>query len=142
MMIKQISPLVTVDEIEPCLPFWTELGFDLIATVPHDDSVGFAMLNHGSLIMYQSTPGVEADLGASGAPAELEAEMGSSTSALFVEVEDHESVPEAKVIVPRRKTFYGVDEAFGRDGVGVCTVRWTRRRRVTTQARRHVITAP
>lgn len=79
------------------------------------------MLNHGSLIMYQSTPGVEADLGASGEPADFQAEMGSSTSVLFVEAEDLEAVPEAKVIVPRRKTFWGVDQVFVRDGGGVCT---------------------
>ncbi len=47
--------------------------------------------------------------------------MGSSTSVLFVEAEDLEAVPEAKVIVPRRKTFWGVDQVFVRDGGGVCT---------------------
>ncbi len=123
MTIKQITPLITVDEIEPCLPFWTELGFELVATVPHDNNIGFAMLNHGNLmLMYQSTASVEADLGASGAQAGLPAEMGSSTSALFVEVEDLESLiksmPEPEVIVPRRQTFYGMDELFVRAPCG------------------------
>ena len=121
--MKQITPLITVDEIEPCLPFWTALGFELMATVPHDDKIGFAMLNHGDLVlMYQSAASVEADLGASGAPSGLAAEMGASTAALFVEVEDLESVIEAtqgsEVIVPRRQTFYGMDEIFVRAPCG------------------------
>lgn len=121
--MKQITPLVTVDEIEPCLPFWTALGFELIATVPHEEKIGFAMLNHGDLmLMYQSTASVEADLGASGAPAGIAAEVGSSTSMLFIEVEDLESVIEttrgAEVIVPRRQTFYGMDEIFVRAPCG------------------------
>ena len=121
--MKQITPLITVDEIEPCLPFWTALGFELLGTVPHDDKIGFAMLGHGGLmVMYQSTASVEADLGASGAPAELPAEMGSATSTLFVEVEDLETVIEAtrgaEVIVPRRETFYGMDEIFVRAPCG------------------------
>lgn len=121
--MKQITPLITVDEIEPCLPFWTGLGFELTATVPHDGKIGFAMLGHGDLmLMYQSTGSVEADLGASGAPTGLSAEMGSSTSTLFVEVDELEAVIEATrgadVIVPRRTTFYGMDEIFVRAPCG------------------------
>lgn len=121
--MKQITPLITVEEIEPCLPFWTALGFELTGTVPHDGKVGFAMLNQGSLmLMYQSTGSVEADLGASGAPDGLAAEMGSSTATLFIEVEDVEAVIDAtrgnEVIVPRRQTFYGMDEVFLRAPCG------------------------
>ena len=121
--MKQITPLITVDEIEPCLPFWTRLGFEVVGTVPHDDKIGFAMLNHGELmLMYQSMGSVEADLGASGAPPGLPAEMGSSTSTLFIEVEALEAVIEgtqgSEVIVPRRQTFYGMDEIFLRAPCG------------------------
>ena len=64
--MNKATPLITVDEIEPCLPFWTDaLGFELTATVPHGDAVGFAMLNKGSVeLMYQSRASVDADLGA------------------------------------------------------------------------------
>jgi hypothetical protein len=121
--MKQITPIITVDEVEPCLPFWTALGFEVIGTVPHDGKVGFAMLNHGDLLlMYQSTGSVEADLGASGAPADLPSEMGRSTTTLFIEVEDLDAVIEAvggsEVIVPRRTTFYGMDEVFLRPPCG------------------------
>lgn len=121
--MKQITPLITVDEVESCLPFWTNLGFEVIGTVPHDGAIGFAMLNHGDLMMmYQSTGSVEADLGTSGAPVDLPAELGRSTTTLFVEVEDLDAVIEAtsqsEVIVPRRKTFYGMDEIFVRAPCG------------------------
>jgi hypothetical protein len=34
--MKKATPPISVDAIEPCLPFWTEgLGFELDATVPH-----------------------------------------------------------------------------------------------------------
>ena len=36
--MNKATPLITVDEIEPCLPFWTDgLGFELTVTVPHED---------------------------------------------------------------------------------------------------------
>ena len=61
--MKKATPLITVEAIEPCLPFWTEaLGFELTATVPHEDSMGFAMLNKGDvMLMYQSRASIDAD---------------------------------------------------------------------------------
>ena len=122
--MKKVTPLITVHEIEPCLPFWTQgLGFEVTATVPHEDTVGFAMLRkNGVELMYQSHASVEADLGASGAPEGLGAEMAAGTSTLFIEVEALEEVTEAlgdaEVLVPRRQTFYGMDEVFVRAPCG------------------------
>ncbi|MGB1841329.1 MAG: hypothetical protein ACPHWZ_09500 [Longimicrobiales bacterium] len=81
------------------------------------------MLNHGDLMMmYQSTGSVEVDLGASGAPVDLPAELGRSTTTLFVEVEDLDTVIEAasqsEVLVPRRTSFYHMDEIFPRAPCG------------------------
>lgn len=121
--MKRATPLITVDDIEPCLPFWKKLGFEVTATVPHEDSVGFAMLHGGAVeLMYQSRASVEADLGASGAPAGLADEMAGATTTLFVEVEALDPVIEAlgdsEVLVPRRRTFYGMDEIFVRADCG------------------------
>jgi uncharacterized glyoxalase superfamily protein PhnB len=122
--VKKATPIITVDEIEPCLPFWTDaLGFEVTATVPHGDKVGFAMLHNGSVeLMYQSRASIEADLGASGAPEGLGAELASGTSTLFVEVEALDPVVAAlegaEVVVPRRQTFYGMDEIFVRAPCG------------------------
>lgn len=123
--MKKATPILTVDAIEPCLPFWTDaLGLEVTVTVPHEDAIGFAMLNKGDVeIMYQSRASIDADLGTSGAPEGLGAELTGSTATLFVEVDDLDQVIEAlgeaaDVVVPRRQTFYGMDELFVRAPCG------------------------
>ena len=122
--MKRVTPLVTVEAIEPCLPFWTEnLGFEVTATVPHEDTLGFVILRKDDVeLMYQSRASVEADLGASGAPAGLAGEMASGTATLFIEVDGLDGVidalGDAEVLVPRRTTFYGMDEIFVRPPCG------------------------
>lgn len=119
--LNKITPLMTVDAIEPCLPFWTErLGFEITATVPHGDAIGFAMLNKGNVeLMYQSRASLEADLGPAGAAAghpDLPARLATSTTTLFIEVAALDPVVAAlegaEIVVPRRQTFYGMDEIF------------------------------
>ena len=119
--MKKATPLITVDAIEPCLPFWTEgMGFELTATVPQEGTFDFAMLQNGSVeLMYQTRSSIEADLGA---PEGLAKTMADGTAALFVEVESLEDVlnglGDAEVLVPRRQTFYGMDEVFVRAPCG------------------------
>ena len=121
--MKRATPLITVSRIEDCLPFWTALGFEVTTTVPHEGAIGFAMLNKGAVeLMYQSRASVQDDLGSSGAPSTLAAELEESSAALFVEAETLEPVIEAlsgvEVVVPRRETFYGMDEVFLRAPCG------------------------
>jgi hypothetical protein len=72
--------------------------------------------------MYQSRASVEADLGASGAPRTLGEELAHSTTTLFVEVGRLDDVVavlgDTPVVVPRRQTFYGMDEVFVRPPCG------------------------
>lgn len=119
--MKKATPIMTVDAIEPCLPFWADrLGFEITATVPHGDAIGFAMLQKGAVeLMFQSRASVEDDLGASGAAAgfpDLAQRMAGSMTTLFIEVDDLDPVVAAlegaQVVVPRRQTFYGMDEIF------------------------------
>ena len=118
--MKKVTTILTVEEIEPCLPFWTGLGFEITATVPHEDKLGFAMLQGGAVeLMYQSRASVAADLGPAGASAGFDSlveDMAQSTATLFIEVEALDAVIEAladaTVVVPRRETFYGMDEIF------------------------------
>jgi len=119
--VKKATPIMTVEAIEPCLPFWTErLGFEVTATVPHGDALGFAMLNKGNVeLMYQSRASVADDLGPAGAAAghpDLPERMAGSMTTLFLEVEALDPVVAAlegaDVVVPRRQTFYGMDEIF------------------------------
>ena len=125
--MKKATPIMTVEQIEPCLPFWTErLGFEITATVPHEDRMGFAMLQNGSVeLMYQSRASVEADLGPKTVEAgypDLATQMAEGMSTLFIEVDAIDPVVAAlegaDIVVPRRQTFYGMDEIFVRAPCG------------------------
>lgn len=122
--MRKLTPIITVEAIEPCLPFWTEmLGFEAPVTVPHEDAIGFAILQKdGVELMYQTRASIDADLGESGAPAELGAQLAGSTTLLFLEVDAIDPLlPElenVEVVVPRRQTFYGMDEVFVRAPCG------------------------
>lgn len=120
-----ITPIVVVDAVEPCLPFWTErLGFEAVATVRHADAVGFAMLQRGdAVVMYQSRASVQDDLVAAAPDRQgLAEELAGSTTTLFVKVDELDPVLDAmagiEVVVPRRQTFYGMDEVFVRAPCG------------------------
>ena len=122
--MRKLSPLLTVDAIEPCLPFWVErLGFAKVVEVPDGSALGFVILaKDGVEIMYQSRASVEKDIPglargtASGMPA-----MG-----LFIEVGDIDAVEQAlsgiEHVIPRRRTFYGMDEVVVRDPGGYVVV--------------------
>ena len=122
--MKKLTPILTVETIEPCLPFWTErLGFEVTVSVPHESAIGFAILKHGEVeLMYQSGPSIDADLGASGAAPGLGAELASGNSTLFIEVASIDDLLDklegVEVVVPRRQTFYGMDEIFVRAPCG------------------------
>jgi uncharacterized glyoxalase superfamily protein PhnB len=122
-IMKKATAIIVVDAIEPCLLFWTALGFEITAEVPHENTIGFAMLSNGDVeIMYQSRASMVADVEQSGAPAGLADELARSTTALFVEVAEVdavlENIEDAEVLVPRRETFYGMDEVFVRAPCG------------------------
>lgn len=104
----KLTPLLMVEAIEPCLPFWERLGWIKVAEVPHGDALGFAILVKDEVeLMYQSRASVAADL-----PPLAELPMGGSF--LFLEISDLDAViaslGDAPVVNPRRTTFYGMDE--------------------------------
>lgn len=116
--MKKLTPIITVESVEPCLPFWTErLGFALTAQVPEGDHMGFAMLQHGAVeVMYQTRSSMAAD-----APQLAAAQVGER-NLLFIEVADVEDVARrlegVEVVVPMRTTFYGAKELFVRAPCG------------------------
>lgn len=127
--MKNVTPIIVVDAIEPCLPFWTDaLAFEIVATVPHGDGIGFAMLHRGDVeLMYQSRASMEDDLGPSGGPPGLGRELAESNTMLFMEVDALDPVIEAlgadaNVLVPRRRTFYGMDEIAVRAPCGTSVI--------------------
>lgn len=114
--LKRITPVLIVDAIEPCIPFWEAIGFDRMAEVPHGDKLGFLILEKSGLeIMYQTRASLAEDL-----PALAKSPLGGTF--LFLEVMnlDHviEAIGDAPVIFPRRKTFYGMEEIGVREPGG------------------------
>lgn len=122
--MRKLTPIITVDAIEPCLKFWTDtFGLEVTVTVPHEDAIGFAILQKdGVELMYQTRASIDADLGESGAPAQLGAELSAGRTILFAEVEAIDpllpKLGSAEIVVPRRQTFYGMDEIFVRAPCG------------------------
>jgi hypothetical protein len=115
--VKKMTPILFVEAIEPCLPFWTDwLGFEVTVTVPRDDRLDFAILQRGPIeLMYQTRQSVADDV-----PALLD-DVSHGATTLFIEVESLEPYLQtltADVLVPRRQTFYGMDEVFVRAPCG------------------------
>ena len=117
-MVKKLTPVLFVAEIEPCLKFWTEqLGFQKIAEVPEGNKLGFVMLQKGNVeLMYQSYASVDKDWPATGQVAR------KGPTFLYIEVEDLEAVKAAvkgaEVVMPERTTFYGAREIGIKDPAG------------------------
>ncbi|HUF26223.1 MAG TPA: VOC family protein [Gemmatimonadaceae bacterium] len=116
--VRKLTPVLVVEHIEPSLQFWTErLGFEKTVEVPEGDRLGFVILvGNGVEIMYQSRASVQSDV-----PA-IAAMRGGEATALFVEVADIGVVERAMAdldkIVPRRTTFYGMEEIGVREPGG------------------------
>lgn len=113
--MKKLTPVLMVQAVEPCLAFWTALGFERTVEVPHGDRLGFVMLvKDGIEVMYQSRASVQADV-----PALAELPGGT---ALYLEVDDLDAVVAklagAPLLVPRRTSSYGADELAVREPGG------------------------
>ena len=108
--IQSITPVLMVEEIEPCLKFWVErLGFEKIAEVPEGQKLGFVLLKKNSIeLMLQSYASVAKDV-----PAMAD-EARRSKAHLYVRVAKLDEViarlQGVPVTVPERKTFYGARE--------------------------------
>jgi uncharacterized glyoxalase superfamily protein PhnB len=119
--MRKLSPVLIVDAIEPCLEFWVDrLGFAKTAEVPEGDQLGFVILaKDGVEVMYQTVESVRHD-----APAVLASGRTPTPGSvgLFIEVSDVAAVEQAvsglEHVVPRRQTFYGMDEVGVREPGG------------------------
>lgn len=118
MTIKRITPVLFVQEIEPCLKFWTErLGFQKTAEVPEGGKLGFVILQKdGTELMYQSYASVDKDM-----PA-ISSVVRKGPSFLYIEVDSLDAIkPAVKgtgVYLTERTTFYGAREIGVKDPAG------------------------
>ena len=115
MEIKNLAPILLVDAIEPCLPFWVNRwGFAVTVKVPDEGPLVFAIVAKGSIeVMLQSRTSANDDLGDIGAigPSLLYIRVAALDAVLA-------AVPAGDIVVPRRTTFYGADEVYVRDPAG------------------------
>lgn len=120
--MKKLTPVLSVEEIEPCLDFWFRLGFEKTTEVPEGDKLGFVILKNGNVeIMLQSRASIAKDIEALG-----RGPFAKDGVTLFVEVEKLDDIlaklGDAEVVVPERKTFYGTREIAVRSPGGVVVV--------------------
>ena len=48
MTVKKITPVLFVEEVEPCVKFWMDrLGFEKTVELPEGNKLGFAILQKG-----------------------------------------------------------------------------------------------
>jgi uncharacterized glyoxalase superfamily protein PhnB len=121
---ESIAPVLIVERVEPTRDFFRDrLGFAQTVEVPHEDTVGFVIVEKdGVEVMVQSHASVIADVGPDAARAVNETISGRGAVGLYVSVSDVElvvpAVADADVIVPLRKTFYGAHEITVREPGG------------------------
>lgn len=106
-MFKRLTPVFTVERIEPCLDFWTtRLGFVKVFEAPEGDYLGFAILVRDNVeIMYRSFDSMRHDV------PDLETACVRDSGIVYIEVGDFDEVAAAlegaDIVFPKRKTFYG-----------------------------------
>jgi uncharacterized glyoxalase superfamily protein PhnB len=118
MTMKRITPVLFVEDVEPCVRFWVErLGFQKTAEVPEGNKLAFAMLQKGSVeLMYQSYTSADKDVAA------ISQVVRKGPSFLYVEVDSLDqtiaAIHGAEVVIPVRTTFYGAREISIKDPAG------------------------
>lgn len=116
-VVRKLTPVLMVQAIEPCLPLWVDrLGWTKAVEVPHGDRLGFVILvKDGVEVMYQTFDSIEADTGPFTRP-------NAASVGLFLEVADLDAIinqlDRLELALPRRRTFYGMDEIGVREPGG------------------------
>lgn len=117
MSVNKLTPVLLVEEVEPCVKFWEKVGFAKTIEVPEGSRIGFVILQKGEVeVMYQSYASVEKDVPSN----PLLAKRGPSF--LYVEVGSLDDTMAAmkgvEVVMPVRTTFYGSKEIGYKDPGG------------------------
>lgn len=119
MLVKKATPVLITDDVAACIEFWKPFGFEVAATVPEGDSLGFAMLTNGgtsgaTTIMYQSRSSAEAQ--------NPDAAEGLGRTSLYLDVSDYDAALAIArthpIVVDDHKTDYGTQEIYIRDPAG------------------------
>ncbi|PYX29979.1 MAG: hypothetical protein DMG77_10850 [Acidobacteria bacterium] len=118
MSVKKLTPVLFVEDVEPCVKFWVEqLGFQKTTEVPDGNKLAFAMLQKSNVeLMYQSYASADKDVGA------ISKLVRKGPTFLYVEVDNLDetmaAINGAEVVMPVRTTFYGAREIGIKDPAG------------------------
>jgi uncharacterized glyoxalase superfamily protein PhnB len=117
MSVNKLTPVLLVEEIEPCVKFWERVGFAKTVEVPDGNKLAFVILQKGSVeVMYQTFASVAKDVPSS----PLLSKRGPTF--LYVEVASLDDTMAAmkgvEVVMPVRTTFYGSKEIGYKDPGG------------------------
>jgi hypothetical protein len=109
MKLKKLTTLLVVDDIDACLTAWQKLGYEVTLRVPEAGAAGFVILaGAAGELMVQTKASLASDMSdvAERKPSHL----------LYGDVESLEAaetaLADARLIVPRRTTFYGATEMW------------------------------
>lgn len=116
---KQLTPIMIVAEVEPCLAWWQErFGFETGPAVPGPDGkLVFAIITRDGIeLMYQTRASVIAEDPGSAR------DLDGHSVALFLTVADIDAVERAlagaEIVKARHDTFYGATEIYAREPRG------------------------
>ncbi|MEO8876087.1 MAG: hypothetical protein ABI461_10910 [Polyangiaceae bacterium] len=116
MKINKATPIHFVEAIEPALPFWRALGWNVEVEVPHGNKIGFVILkSEDRELMLQTHASLAEDLPQTKALA--------PKHAFYMDVDSLDSAKKAldgeRLLVDERTTFYGARECWVVDPAGV-----------------------
>ena len=118
-MLKQLTPVLIVDAVEPGLAFWADrFGFAKTIELPGPDGrlIFGAAQREGIEVMYQTRASVIEER------PEAASEMNGKSIVLFIQVDDIDAIEKAltgaPVVKPRHDTFYGSTEIYVREPGG------------------------
>jgi hypothetical protein len=116
-MIQKATALLRVERIEPSLSFWVDrLGFQKVTEVMEGDSLGFVILSKGHVeVMLQSRASLAKDLPMLSVGA-------LAPSVVYIGVTNIDEIAAklgaSEIIVPKRTTYYGMEEIWVREPGG------------------------
>ena len=117
--LKQLTPVLIVEAVEPCIKFWIDrLGFELTNQVPDPNGkLIFASVQKGPIeVMYQTRASVMSEQPGSAG------DLTGHSVALFITVDDLDKVEQslrgAPIVKARHQTFYGSTEMYVREPGG------------------------
>ena len=109
MKLKKLTTLLVVDAIEPGIGTWQKLGYEVTVRVPDEGLLRFAILaGPAGELMLQTRSSLAEDMQAVAEQKPSHLLYGDVDSLEAAET----ALSHARVIVPRRKTFYGATEIW------------------------------